>query len=229
MQLTDKSRNLIALLLSVPVTSIGAIILLLIVPGIIGQTVLVMCQIWLLILPVIWLLKVENKPLQISQPNQFDWITGVIIGLLMFSIILTIYWLLLRYWIDVEIIQDRLDKILGQINRQHFVIVGAYFIFINALIEEYFWRWFIYSRCEELVKSKLAVWLTALFFTLHHTIGLAVFTNWQITLIGSLAVFIAGIVWSEYYRRYRSLWSNYFSHVIADLALHIVAWQVFFG
>ena len=99
----------------------------------------------------------------------------------------------------------------------------------SSLIEEYFWRWFVYSRCEKLVSGKIAVFLTALFFTLHHTIGLTAFTDWRTALVGSLAVLIAGIIWSEYYRRYRSIWSNYFSHAIADLALHIVAWQVFFG
>lgn len=78
MQLTNKPRNLIALLFTVPVTSIGAIMSLIIVPGIVGQIILVMCQIWLLILPIIWLLKIENKPLQISQPSQSDWITGLI-------------------------------------------------------------------------------------------------------------------------------------------------------
>ena len=228
MQLTYKSRNLVALLLSVPFTSIGAIMALVIAPGMVGQTVLVICQIWLLLLPIIWLLKVEDKPLQISKPTQFDWITGVIIGLLIFAIILTIYWLLLQHWIDVNLVRKRLERVV-KIDRQTFKLGAAYFILINALIEEYFWRWFIYSRCEKLVSSQLAVFLTSLFFTLHHTIALAVFTDWRITSIGSLAVFIAGIIWSEYYRRYRSIWSNYFSHAIADLALHIVAWQVFFG
>ncbi len=201
---------------------------LLIAPGIIGQTVLVICQIWLLLLPIIWQLKIEDKPLQISKPKQFDWITGVIIGLLMFIIILAIYWLLLRHWIDVSLVRDRLEKI-ANVDRQTFKLGAAYFILINALIEEYFWRWFIYSRYEKLVSSQLAVFLTAFCFTLHHTIALAIFTDWRIALISSLAVFIAGIVWSEYYRRYRSIWSNYFSHAIADLALHMVAWQVFFG
>jgi hypothetical protein len=40
--------------------------------------------------------------------------------------------------------------------------------------------------------------------------------------------FVAGLVWAEYYRNYRSIWSNYFSHMMADLALYIAAWHVFF-
>ena len=96
MQLIDKPRKLIALIFSVPFTSIGAMMSLWIVPGVIGQTVLIICQVWLLFLPIIWLLKIERKPLKISQSRRFDWITGIAIGLLMFGIILTVYWLVTK-------------------------------------------------------------------------------------------------------------------------------------
>lgn len=84
MQLSQKGRSLIALFLSVPVTSIGATIALFIAPGTIGQSMLIICQIWLFFVPIIWLLKIEHRPLKIYQPDQFNWITGVVIGLLMF-------------------------------------------------------------------------------------------------------------------------------------------------
>ena len=198
-----------------------------IVPGVIGQLVLVLGQIWLFFLPIIWFLKIEHQSIKILKPQRFDVITGLIIDLLMFVVILTVYWLFIRHWIDTDIVRPKIQAII-KINPRKFIFGALYFTLINALIEEYFWRWFIYLRCEELVSSKIAVVITALFFTLHHTIGLAAFTDWRTTVIGSLAVFIAGMVWSEYYRRYRSVWSNYLSHAIAELALHIVAWQVFF-
>jgi hypothetical protein len=228
MYLTHRSRALIALLLSVPFTSIGATMSLLIAPGAIGQTILVICQIWLLFLPIAWLLWVERKPLKFPKFRKYDWITGIAIGLIMFCITLTIYWLFLRHWLNIADARNALQRI-GNINKLSFQLGGIYFLLINSLIEEYFWRWFIYSRCEELVTGKTAVFLAALFFTLHHVICLAAFTDWRVVVVGSLAVFGAGVVWSEYYRRYRSIWSNYFSHAIADLAIHIVAWQVFFG
>jgi membrane protease YdiL (CAAX protease family) len=221
-------RALFALLLSVPFTSIGAIISLVIAPGLVGQTILIIFQIWLLFLPIFWLLKVERKPIKISKPTRHDWVIGLVVGLLMFCIILATYWLFLKDWINVTDIRNKLQQV-GNINKTVFVISGAYFTLINALIEEYFWRWFVYSRCEELVSGRTAVFVSGLLFTIHHSIGLAVFTNWHIVLLGSLAVFMAGVIWSECYRRYRSIWGNYFSHLIADLALHIVAWQIFFG
>jgi uncharacterized protein len=226
--MSHRRRAALALWLSVPFTSIGAIMSLLIATGKVGQTALVICQVWLLLLPMVWLLWVEHKPLKIPRPKRHEWITGLIIGLLMFCIILSAYWLFLCHWIDAIDLRNKMQRI-GDINQLVFQIGGVYFIFINSLIEEYFWRWFVYRRCEELISGRAAVFLSALFFTMHHTIGLAVFTDWRVVILGTLAVFGAGVVWSEYYRKYRSIWINYCSHAMADLALHIVAWQILFG
>jgi uncharacterized protein len=219
---------LVALLLSVPLTSIGALMTLLIAPRVVGQGILVIIQIWLLVLPVAWLRWVEHKPISISKPTRQDGLIGIILGLLMFVVILAAYWFLLRHWINVTHVRNTLQNI-NNVNQFTFLMGSVYITFINALIEEYFWRWFVFSRCEEIVPGRPAVLLSAFFFTIHHTIGLAVFTDWRTTILGTLGVFVAGVIWSECYRRYRSVWGNYISHAIADMALHIATWQILFG
>lgn len=105
-----------------------------------------------------------------------------------------------------------------------------YFTFINALIEEYIWRWFVYKKCEVLVSGTKAVLLAAMLFTLHHIIALAAYTaDWGVVILGSVGVFIAGAVWSWCYLTYRTLWSSYISHILADLAIAIVGWHLLFG
>lgn len=212
-------------MLTVPLTSIGAILSLWIAPGPLGQGVLLICQLGVWLFPIAWLIGIEHQWPKISGPRRSDWLTGIVLGLLMAGTIWTIYGLFLRDWIDVDGLRSQLE-ILGKITPEGFLLGCAYFAFVNALIEEYFWRWFIYSRCEEVVSSRIAIILSALFFTTHHTISLARFTDWPVVFVGSLAVFIAGVIWSAYYRRDRSLWSNYFSHAIADLAIHAIAWEL---
>jgi uncharacterized protein len=219
---------LLALLLSVPITSFGAIMMFLVAPGAVGKTILGICQVWLLILPWVWLRLVERRSIQTPPPNRRDWVSGLLIGLLMFGLILLTYESVLKYWIDPIAIRNKLQQVT-ELTQSTFLLSGIYFTFGNALIEEYVWRWFVYRRCEELAPVRVAIPLSALFFTVHHTIGLAVFTDWKVVLVGSLAVFGAGVIWSTYYYRYRSVWSPYFSHAIADIALHIVAWRIFFG
>ncbi|MEM9947776.1 MAG: type II CAAX endopeptidase family protein [Cyanobacteria bacterium P01_D01_bin.36] len=223
-----RRRSAIALLASVPFMSVGVVAFLLFPSGTAGQIILALCQLWLLSVPVVWLCQVERGPFQVSKPKRVDFVMGGIVGLLMFFIILAAYELLLKHWIDSSSVQDVLAQV-GGFTPVTFWLGGIYFSFVNALIEEYFWRWFVFSRCEELLPTKAAVAVSALFFTLHHTIGLAAFAvGWRVVVVGSLAVFVAGVVWSVTYQQFRSVWGSYVSHAIADIALHIVAWQVFF-
>ncbi|MGL5805284.1 MAG: CPBP family intramembrane glutamic endopeptidase [Xenococcaceae cyanobacterium] len=223
-----RRRALIALFLSVPFSSIWAIASLSIAAGKLGTIFPIVCQIWLLFLPLVWLLWVERKSLSIPKIKRRDWIFGSILGLLMFGGIQAIYWLFTKNWIDAIEIRNKVQQI-GTIDRQVFLIGCVYFAFINSLFEEYFWRWFVYRRCEDLSSDRTAVFLSAFSFTIHHIIVLAAYVNWQVVIMGSLAVFFAGVIWSECYRRYRSIWIGYLSHAIACLSIYTVAWQILFG
>lgn len=101
--------------------------------------------------------------------------------------------------------------------------------FFNSLLEELIWRWFVYRKCEILVPGLQAVVLSALFFTIHHTFGLAAYFDWRVTVLGSLGVFFAAAVWSWCYLTYRSIWTGYISHIFADIAIFIIGWQLIFG
>ena len=217
---------MLALILSVPCMSVG-VALSLLKPGMFGQTSMVICQVWLVVLPALWHIWVRRDSVKLTPPRPSDWLVGGVVGLSMAGVILLAYETLLRYWINLARVQAVLESV-GGIDRTTFLLFAVYLILINALLEEYFWRWFVYCRCEEWVGSKPAIFLSAFFFTPHHTLGLAIFTDWRIAFVGSMAVFAAGAIWCEIYRRRRSIWRCYISHAVAVVALNIVAWQVFF-
>ena len=160
------------------------------------------------------------------QPRELG--TGIGLGVLMFATILAVWWFPGQYWIDAAAVQARAQEV--GIDRPIFLIGGAlYWTVVNALLEEYVWRWFVYRQCRVLLPRVGAILLAALCFTLHHSLILIAYTNWPVTILGSTAVFLAGAIWSGCYLRYRSLWVGYISHAFADLALAIVAWIILFG
>ena len=111
-----------------------------------------------------------------------------------------------------------------------FWVGAAYWTFLNALIEEYIWRGFVYRHCETLISGMGAVLLSALFFTFHHTIALAGYIqDWRVVLLGTVGVFGAGAIWSSCCLKYRSLWPSYLSHMLADAAIALVGWHILFG
>ncbi|MEH2286853.1 hypothetical protein [Nostoc sp.] len=77
-----------------PVPSIGIATQLYILPGFPGHLVALLSKIWLLILPITWLLFIDKENFKFEYPKIRDLLAGVGLGLLMLGIMLIVYWLL---------------------------------------------------------------------------------------------------------------------------------------
>jgi hypothetical protein len=226
---THSHQNaLLALFLLVFSASIG-IAARFYIPGTVGQLLFVLTRVWILALPLIWLFWVDQERLIVSLPLRRDFLAGTILGLLMFGIILGAYWIVGQRWLDPAAVRAKAQQV-GIAHPTVYLVGAFYFTVINSLVEEYIWRWFAYRKCEVLFSGIGAICLAALCFTIHHIIALAAYTgNWSIVVLSSLGVFIAGAAWSWCYLTYRSLWSCYVSHLLADLAIALVGWHLLFG
>lgn len=196
--------------------------------GLVGQFLFILTRILILVLPLIWFFWIDQDKLVASPPSKRQSVIGVTLGLLMFAVIFSTYWFIGRQWINPIDVQSKATQI--GITSFYIYSAGAlYFTFINSLIEEYVWRWFLCRKCEILFSQAGALYFSALCFTLHHIIALTAYTgNWFIVVAGSLGVFIAGMIWSWCYLTYRSLWACYISHVLADSAIAIIGWHLLF-
>ncbi|MEG4183239.1 CPBP family intramembrane metalloprotease [Microcoleus sp. Pol14D6] len=224
----DRKKALLALTLLVPAASIGIIAGLYIAPESWGQTLSVLCQVWLLIFPIAWSVFVDRKKLSFSLPKRQELLAGSIWGIFMLAVIVGIYSLFGQQWIDPVVAKEKAHQ-LGITSRNIYLIVEAYFVLVNSLIEEFTWRWFVCNKCQILIPGTKAIFLSSLFFTIHHIFVIAAYSDWQAVILGSLAVFTAGIIWSQSYLTYRSLWPSYISHAIADLALASIGWKILFN
>jgi uncharacterized protein len=226
----QSSRNLsiLALLLIVPISSIGALASTIVAPGAIGQSIAVCCGIWMLIFPIAWHVAIDRQRLQFNK--SLDGLAvGIILGVAMFATILGSYWFVGRYWLDLADIRSRVSQMGMNIPLMVFGF-GTFQTLVNSLVEEYVWRWFVYRHCQVLYSPQQAVWMSAGFFTLHHIILMVAYgADWRLVAVGALAVFIAGGLWARCIKAYRSLLPSYLSHLAADLALQIVSWHVLLG
>lgn len=218
----------LAIFLIVAAANLG-IVARLFVPGSTGQFVFVLTRIWILVLPLLWFLWVEKGTPSISFPSKQQGVVGVISGTLMVGIILSAYWFVGRHWINPIDVQLKAQQV-GIARPLAYSLGACYFTFINSLVEEYIWRWFIGRQCEVLFPKIGALSFAALCFTLHHIIALTAYVgSWLVVVAASLGVFMAGALWSWCYLTYRSLWACYISHLMADLAIALVGWHLLFG
>jgi membrane protease YdiL (CAAX protease family) len=99
----------------------------------------------------------------------------------------------------------------------------------HSLLEEYYWRWFVYGRLRGLVSDRVAVVVSSLGFTAHHVVILNVLLPGQFmtaVLPLSLGVAVGGVFWCWLYGRTGSLWWAWLGHVLIDAALLAVAWDL---
>jgi membrane protease YdiL (CAAX protease family) len=99
----------------------------------------------------------------------------------------------------------------------------------NALVEEVVWRWFVLKQLRTLLPGPLVVVGSAALFTVHHTVAMSAYLGPAQVALGSLAVLAAGACWSFLYLRYDSIWPGWISHVVADVAVFAVGWQLLFA
>ena len=194
---------------------------------VLGTTVFGASKIWVLVLPVVWLMLVDRKRPSLPRPVARGMGAACLAGTLIFVSILGAYLLFGRMWIDAESMRARADEV-GLTTPQVYLLGAVYWITVNSLLEEYVWRWFVVTRCEVLMPRRLAVAASGFLFTLHHIIALDVYFDWRVTVLGSVGVFIGGATWSWLYLRYRNIWAAYVSHVFADVVIFAIGYQLLF-
>jgi hypothetical protein len=223
-------RNGLALLLLLPAPTLGMLAAM-VIPGTagtpLGQGAYVVCKVWLLAFPVLWLLLIERGRIRLLRPTLHTpgLGAGVASGLVIAAAILAGYALLGRHWIDPAALGRRMVQI-GLDNVALFLALEIYLIFMNSLLEEYVWRWFVVGRCARLMPPAAAVIAGALFFTVHHAVALASMFDWRVTVLGSAGVFLGGLIWSWLYQHYRSVGPCWVSHIIADVAIGVIKWHL---
>lgn len=225
----SKTSALIALILFVPAFSIGVAMSLFIAPGIIGNSVFTAAKIWGIGFPLIWVMKTDSSALRLPKFKGVEIKLGLGLGIIMFGAIMLAYWLVGQQAINLADLRAKATEV-GITNPGVYLAGCVYWSFINSLVEELTWRGFVVSQCKILLPKTLAVIVAALCFTTHHSIALYGYThNWLVVFLGSLGVFLAGVIWAWCYSYYRSITPGYISHILADLAIAIIGYQLLFA
>lgn len=225
---TTRTRALTALLLLVPVPSISTWVGMIGAEGTpLGQTVFSLGKLWILVLPLVWLVLVDRQRPRIPRPAARGMRAALLTGSAIVVVIAAAYWLLGRHWIEAAFVREQARSV-GLTTPARYLLGALYWCTINSILEEYVWRWFVVTRCEALMPRFAAVVLSGLLFTLHHIVALGVYFDWRVTVLASTGVFIGGTTWSWLYMYYRNIWAAYVSHVFADVVIFAIGYKLIF-
>ncbi len=181
--------------------------------------------------PLVWVWLVLRQPLRTGRTTA----QGLLLGAAFSVAVVGAGWLLFdRVLRDMAVFSSAAALIHDKIGGfgidsvwKYAVLAGFYSLF-HSLLEEYYWRWFVFRQLRQLVPLWPAIVVSALGFTGHHVIVLNEFFKeapWLAWLLSS-AVALGGMFWAWLYERTGSLFAPWLSHLLIDAGVFWVGYDL---
>jgi len=187
-------------------------------------------------LPVVWVFLLRRRRPSIDARSRGGLAAGLATGGGMAGLVLLGYFLALRGGDLAGAAAPRIAarvEAVGAGSPARFVLMALFLSLIHSFLEEYYWRWFVFGQLRRWISGPASVLLSSLAFMSHHVIIVYAFLGfgrlWWATVLFSLAVAAAGAVWAWLYTRNGSLISPWLSHVLVDLAVMAVGYDLAAG
>jgi membrane protease YdiL (CAAX protease family) len=138
--------------------------------------------------------------------------------------------LFLKPLVNIAGIGENLANEIG-ITRDVYIFVALWLVLINPLLEEYFWRGFVFMQAYRFftdpLYKRIVVYGTGMLFALHHAVIIQDWFNWW--QFGLVIVFlgVAGVIFNMIYVRSGSIISSYIAHLMADAILAAIGFVIF--
>ena len=145
---------------------------------------------------------------------------GLIVGTVFLAAIYLFFLIFSRQLIDTSSMTNVLDK--WNLDSGNLFVFLFMMIVGNSILEEIYWRGYIFSRLRKLTSPRNTVILTALFYTSYHLITTVTLFSLVQGLLLSSAIFLVGIFWAYLRIRYESIIPAVISHLLADLGLMLI-------
>ncbi len=186
-------------------------------------------------LPLLYVWWLERRPLRPGVPHFRGLALGVAFGLVVGVAAVGLYPILAHH---SGLFSGATVKIRAKVAEfgigtpAAYVVFGLFLSVGHSLLEEYYWRWFVFGKLRAFLPRWPAIVLSSLAFMAHHVILLGVFFPgqfWGMAVPLSLGVAGGGAVWAWLYDRTGSIDAPWVSHAIIDAAILWVGYEMVFG
>jgi membrane protease YdiL (CAAX protease family) len=226
--------NVVAIVFAIVFPSIVTLAYFVVVvgqPASLQQSTAVIGKVIQFAFPAVWVFFVLREKVSCPCPTRRGIGEGVAFGLLVAGTMLAValLWLKPVGFFDgpSEAIRAKIQD-LGLNTLPKYAAAGLFYSLCHSLMEEYYWRWFVFGRLRNFVSLPAAIAISSLGFMAHHVIVLAVFFGWTspATYLFSAAVASGGAVWAWLYQRSESLYGPWLSHLLVDAAIFTIGYNL---
>jgi CAAX protease family protein len=118
--------------------------------------------------------------------------------------------------------------------------VAIFYSLLHSLLEEYYWRWFVFGRMYAFLSSGEragvrglwpAIIISSLAFMCHHVVVLGLYFGWTNPWMYffSIATAVGGGFWAWLYNKTGSIYGPWASHLLIDAAIFAVGYDLIRG
>jgi len=201
----------------------GTYFYLIVFTGFASQVIYGITKLVILVWPAFWFFLEKGVFVPRSKMKlrkSMGW--GIVSGILMSAAILAVF-VLFRPFFDsfAEALKTEAIEV-GLL--EHYLLFSVFLSLIHSLIEEYYWRWFIFGGLKMRLSPILAGLISSAGFAVHHYIVLGTFLPWWIVVMFGTAVGVGGAVWAFIYHKTGRLSAAWISHLLVDATAMSIGW-----
>ena len=147
-------------------------------------------------------------------------IVGLVVGVLFFVTIILFFQFFGNVFLSGEHITTRLTG--WGYDKNLLVWLALYFIFFNAVVEEIFWRGFLFSYYRNLFGEYHGSVLLSFCFIQYHFITIWLLFSFATAVFFTPFLFFTSFFWCYLRIKYNNIYAPIISHLFADLAIMFV-------
>lgn len=183
------------------------------------------------VFPIAWMWWVMGERPVFALPRRDGLLVSLVFGMLIATTMYALYIGWLRsspvFSEPAQIVRQKIGQ-LGVDSYKKYLALGVFYALAHSLLEEYYWRWFVFGQLRRRLSSYQAIFISSVGFMAHHVILLAAYFGWDSPLayFFSLCVGVGGAIWAWIYERSGSLYGPWWSHCLVDAAIFVIGYDV---
>jgi membrane protease YdiL (CAAX protease family) len=182
-------------------------------------------------LPIVWVVAVQKRRVSLRPPGSQGVAIGLLFGAAVAGAMFALYFAVLR---DSPLMASAAPAIRGKVagaavdSLAKYAALGVFYSLCHSLLEEYYWRWFVFGQLRRWTSLGVAIAVSALGFMAHHVLVLGLYFgfNSPATYLFSACIAIGGSAWAWLYHRTGSLVGPWLSHLLVDAAIFAIGYDL---
>lgn len=143
-------------------------------------------------------------------------------------------WILYQALAGSELMESALAAIrekiadMGLASPAKFIALGVFYSLFHSLLEEYYWRWFVFTGLKQHTRLLSAIAISSVAFSAHHLVVLWSYFSHApaLAVLLTASVALGGAFWAWLYHRAGSLVPSWMSHLVVDAAIFSLGYHL---